>query len=182
MKQYLIVIFCLFLLACDKMKASQSSNYVELDRGVAGGASMGSKNLNALRQHGIVLADSREGTSVIIPADKVFVEQVDRVVINPEFQPVLNELVTVLKAYPEIKLSVIGHTDGVMSRALEAQQSDAYAQAIANYLTIAGISATRIDKVGGVGSRQPIVDDSYNKFEERQVNRRVEVVTSQPLR
>ncbi len=182
MKQYLLVILCLFLFGCEQFKMYQARSYAELERGVAGGVSYGNRSLDPLKKHGIILADSRDGTSVILPADKVFVEQVDRVIINPEFQPALNELVYVLQAYPNVKLSVIGHTDGVMSRDLEAKQSDAYAQAVADYLTAAGINATRIQQVRGVGNRQPIVDDYYNKFEERQVNRRVEVVTAQPLK
>ncbi len=164
------------------MGLAERQSFPPFKRGVSEGVVLGTRDLDSLKDYGIVLADSNQGTSVILPADRVFVEQVDRVVINPEFQPALNQLAYVLKAYPALKLSVVGHTDGVMSRDLEAMQSQAYAQAVANYLMSAGISGTRFTEVRGVGSREPIVEENYDKFVQRQVNRRVEVITAHPLK
>lgn len=176
----LILMIC-FVCGCEQMGLAVRKPYPEQWRGVALGDDLGYRKIDSLKDQGIVVADTLGGTAVILPADVFFSEQVDRVVINPNFQPVLNQLVYILKAYPKGKISVIGHSDDVMSRGLQQRQSQAYAVAIAEYLTSAGISPLRIQNVSGVGSSEPIFE-SENSFEDRQMNRRVEIISAIPLR
>jgi len=171
----------MFVTGCEQTGLAVRKPYPEQWRGVALGEDLGFRKLDSLKDQGVVIADTREGTAVILPADVFFSEQVDRVVINPNFQPVLNQLVYVLKGYPKGKISVIGHSDDVMNTGLQQKQSQAYAAAIAEYLTAAGISPLRIQSVTGVGSSQPIFDHE-SSFQDRQMNRRVEVISAIPIR
>lgn len=182
MKIFVALLFALiFLAGCEQTGLAVRKPYPEQWRGVAFGEDLGYRKIDSLKDEGVVIADTAGGTAVILPADVFFSEQVDRVVINPNFQPVLNQLVYILKGYPKSKISVIGHSDDVMTKALQQQQSQAYAVAIADYLTAAGISPLRIQSVNGVGATQPIFNNE-STFQDRQMNRRVEIISSLPLK
>lgn len=176
-----VIMMLIFLTGCEQTGLAVRKPYPEQWRGVAFGDDIGFRKLDSLKDEGVIIADTLGGTAVILPADVFFSEQVDRVVINPNFQPVLNQLVYILKGYPKGKISVIGHSDDVMNKALQQKQSQAYAAAIAEYLTAAGISPLRIQSVNGVGATQPIFDNE-SSFEDRQMNRRVEVISALPLK
>lgn len=182
MKYYIpLLLTLIFVTGCEQTGLAVRKPYPEQFRGVAFGDDLGYRKIDSLKSEGVIIADTLGGTAVILPADVFFSEQVDRVVINPNFQPVLNQLVYILKGYPKGKISVIGHSDDVMNKALQQKQSQAYAVAIADYLTSAGISPLRIQAVDGVGSTQPIFNDE-SSFEDRQMNRRVEVISALPLK
>jgi outer membrane protein OmpA-like peptidoglycan-associated protein len=182
MRTILILILTLFLLTgCEFLSGINTSHFPEQQqRGVIDGVKLGQRSLKELQQYGIILADSTDGTHIIIPTDKLFRETIDRVTINPDFQPVLNQLVYVLQGYTKINLQVVGHTDGVMTDDLEEQKSSEYAYVLTNYLTSAGISPLRITSVRGVGSSQPI--DRNNNVMARSINRRVEIITDAPIK
>ena len=176
----MLTLTLIFLSGCDSMGLTEHKMYPEQWRGIAGGQDLGFRKLDSLKDKGVVLADGREGSIIILPADVFFSEQVERVVINPNFQTTLNDIVYVLKGYPKSKLSVIGHSDDIMTRSLQQRQSQAYAQAIADYLTSAGISPLRITTVAGVGSSQPI--SMGNSYTDHQLNRRVEIISAIPIK
>jgi outer membrane protein OmpA-like peptidoglycan-associated protein len=179
MRWFILSLFTLFLVGCEFLSGINTTQFPEQTRGVVNGVPFGARHLKPLQKYGIVLADSRDGTHIIIPADKLFAETIDRVTINPNFQQPLNELIHVLKGYPKVNLTIVGHTDGVASAALEKKKSSEYAYAVANYLTSAGISPTRIVSVQGVGDREPI--DRNNDLVARAINRRVEIIADQPI-
>lgn len=176
---FMMISFCLVLIGCEVLSGINTSQFEPSERGVADGVQLGPRRLVTLQQYGVVLADSREGTHIVLPADRVFHQSVDRVIINPDYQSVLNDLVHILQAYPKVKLEVVGHSDNVMSPSLGDRRSSEYANVVANYLTAAGISPTRITSVRGVGSRQPI--DRKNNLAARSLNRRVEIITDFPI-
>src|SRR5579872_4470342 len=99
-----LCILMLFIAACQDMSQiagfSVNKKYPEMMRGVANGDPFGYRTLDSLKEKGIVLADTREGTAIVLPADKFLIDQVNRVVINPNYQSALNDLVHVLEAYP----------------------------------------------------------------------------------
>lgn len=176
----LFVGYVLTLIVACAPGASLQKEPPALQRGVAQGVVVDEyKQFDALQQYGIFIADSREGTHVILPGDKLFIRTVPNVVIQPDFYVALNELAYILKAYPKISVSVIGHTSNTMSERMQLEVSYNEARTVSDYLMTAGVSGGRIDRVAGVGDRQPIAE---NDFAGRQVNRRVEVIVHAPLK
>ena len=87
---------------------------------------------------------------------------------------ILNQVVTVLKDYPEITLSIEGHTDSKGSNAYNQKLSTKRAAAVREYLTRkGGISSSRLTSKGW-GEERPI--DTNRTDEGRAANRRVEFV------
>ena len=82
----------------------------------------------------------------------------------------LNQIVKIMKDYPDFKLKIEGHTDNVEKNADDL--SEQRATAVKTYLVSKGISADRIE-VEGNGSSTPITDN--NTTAGRAKNRRVEV-------
>jgi outer membrane protein OmpA-like peptidoglycan-associated protein len=91
----------------------------------------------------------------------------------PDAQPVLAQVVAMLKADPALKLSVEGHTDGVGAAKTNQALSQQRAAAVVAALTQAGIAANRLKAVG-YGASKPV--DSNETTEGRAKNRRVELV------
>lgn len=175
----LLTLSCL-LMGCEFLTGINTDYIPEQERGVVDGVNLGPRKVSELQKHGIIIADTREGTIIILPADRLFAETIDRVTINPDFQPALNEMIHILQGYPKVSISIVGHTDGVMTPDLEKTKSSQYAYAVSNYLTSAGLSPTRIKSVRGASSTQRI--DKNENLEARHINRRVEIITSAPLR
>jgi OmpA-OmpF porin, OOP family len=85
--------------------------------------------------------------------------------------PLLDRAVEVLKAYPEIKLEISGHTDNRGKADFNRDLSQKRADAVRNYLISRGIAGERVVSVG-YGLDKPIAD---NKTESgRSKNRRTE--------
>jgi len=93
--------------------------------------------------------------------------------ILPESQPLIVQIVTLLRKRPALKIGVEGHTDNTGTPAANRQLSLARAQSVVAALTAAGIGANRLTPAG-FGQDKPIAD---NRTEEgRAKNRRVELV------
>jgi outer membrane protein OmpA-like peptidoglycan-associated protein len=93
--------------------------------------------------------------------------------ILPESQPIIDEIVSVLKQRPNLRIGVEGHTDNTGTPAFNKTLSDARAKAVVEAIAAAGIGSNRLDPVG-YGQERPIAD---NRTEEgRAKNRRVELV------
>lgn len=96
--------------------------------------------------------------------------------LQPESTPVLKEIASTLKKYPDLKILIEGHTDNVGSAASNLTLSDARAAAVKAALTAQyGIDATRIT-TKGFGDTKPAVPNTTSAG--RAQNRRVEVVKS----
>lgn len=92
--------------------------------------------------------------------------------ILPQSYPILDEVVRLLKANPEIKLlSIEGHTDNQGTNDYNDRLSHSRALAVRYYLINKGIQHERLTATG-YGSRRPLV--SNDTEEGRQRNRRVE--------
>ncbi len=93
--------------------------------------------------------------------------------IKGESQKTVDQLAEMLKASPEIKISIEGHTDNVGTPAANLLLSQNRATAVVKSLVALGISNTRLSSKGW-GQTKGITD---NKTEEdRAKNRRVEIV------
>ena len=94
--------------------------------------------------------------------------------IEGESTPTLKEIGDMLKAHPELKLTIEGHTDNVGDAAANQTLSEQRAAAVAQYLeTTYQIDASRL-ATKGYGATKPVA--SNDTPEGRQQNRRVELV------
>lgn len=94
--------------------------------------------------------------------------------IQPESTPTLKEIGDMLKAHPDLNLTIEGHTDNVGSAAANQTLSEQRAAAVKTYLvSTLGIPATRLS-TKGYGASKPVSPNTT--AEGRQNNRRVELV------
>jgi outer membrane protein OmpA-like peptidoglycan-associated protein len=97
----------------------------------------------------------------------------NRAQLLPDAMPIIQEVVSVMKTTPDLKLDVDGHTDGIGSADYNQKLSEARAAAVVASLTAAGIDPGRL-KPAGFGASQPIADN--DSAQGRAENRRVELV------
>jgi outer membrane protein OmpA-like peptidoglycan-associated protein len=94
-------------------------------------------------------------------------------IIKPESKAIIEQIVQMLKANPDLKISVEGHTDNVGNPKSNKVLSDERARAVVTAIVAQGIDAKCLSAVG-YGQDKPIAD---NKTEDgRAKNRRVELV------
>ena len=93
--------------------------------------------------------------------------------IKPESMGIIEQIAAVLKAHPELKVSIEGHTDNVGTPQSNKTLSQQRARSVVNAVAQKGIAADRMTAVGW-GQEKPVAD---NRSEEGKAkNRRVEVV------
>ena len=93
--------------------------------------------------------------------------------IKPESQPVIAQIVEMLRTAPDLKIGVEGHTDNVGTPQANKTLSDQRAAAVVAAVVKQGIDVKRLG-TAGFGQDKPIAD---NKTEDgRAKNRRVELV------
>ncbi len=85
--------------------------------------------------------------------------------------PILDEVVTLMKSRPDIRIGVYGHTDNKGAHDLNMKLSGARAKAVMDYLVSHGIAASRLESQG-FGPDKPIA--SNDTPQGRAKNRRVE--------
>jgi OOP family OmpA-OmpF porin len=84
---------------------------------------------------------------------------------------ILNEIASALRANPQLKVTVEGHTDSTGSRAFNMDLSQRRAQAVVDYLVNKGVSPQRLS-AKGYGPDRPIADNGTKLG--RSKNRRVQ--------
>ncbi|MBW6484923.1 MAG: outer membrane beta-barrel domain-containing protein [Syntrophobacterales bacterium] len=96
----------------------------------------------------------------------------DKAVVKKQYYNEINELATVLKKYPELKIAIEGHTDSIGKAAYNEKLSQRRAEAVMNYLIKQSeIAAARLS-AKGYGEARPIASNATKAG--RQKNRRVE--------
>ncbi|RZL37479.1 MAG: OmpA family protein [Rubrivivax sp.] len=141
-----------------------------------------SKHLEDKRE---ALARASEGTGVEVartddnrlklnvPSDVSF--DTGRADIKPQMRPVLDEIGRNLD--PNVRVTVVGHTDSTGSDSINDPLSRERALAVRDYLNARGISASRIG-VAGRGSHEPVASNDTEQG--RAANRRVEIFLAEP--
>ena len=127
-----------------------------------------------------------EATSALLPASelkqqldtagKVALQvnfATDKADILPDSRPQIEQVVTLLKDDPALKLSVNGHTDNTGDATHNQQLSEARAAAVVAALTAGGIDGSRL-QAKGFGQTEPVADNATEDGKAR--NRRVELV------
>jgi outer membrane protein OmpA-like peptidoglycan-associated protein len=84
---------------------------------------------------------------------------------------VLDEIVALLRANPDVRVEIVGHTDSDGSESSNQTLSEQRAQSVANYLTQKGIPAASLS-TSGMGETSPVV--SNTTAEGKAQNRRIE--------
>jgi len=85
----------------------------------------------------------------------------------------LDELASVMNAYPKVYIKVVGHTDNEGDANKNKKLSDSRAKSVKAYLIGKGIVGRRIE-TAGMGSLSPIGDNNTEAGKAQ--NRRVEVI------
>ena len=93
--------------------------------------------------------------------------------LRQEAQLGLAKVSVILEQYPEMHISVEGHTDNVGSEDYNLKLSEKRAQSVYDFLVSQGVPAERLD-TKGYGMTQPVA--SNETAEGRQKNRRVDLV------
>lgn len=130
------------------------------------------------------LARASEGTGVQVartddnrlklnvPSDVSF--DTGRADIKPQMRPVLDEVGRNLD--PNVRLTIVGHTDSTGGDAVNDPLSRERALAVRDYLASRGVSTSRVSVVGR-GSHEPVASNETESG--RAANRRVEIFLSE---
>lgn len=123
------------------------------------------------------LEEALGATNDIVTLSDRFLFDFDSAELRPSAAASLDTLVEILND-TENPVSVIGHTDGMGSDAVNQPLSEDRAQAVADYLVDQGIAESRIT-TEGKGSSDPVADNTHadgrDNPEGRAENRRVEI-------
>jgi len=92
--------------------------------------------------------------------------------IRPDSDPVLQNVLGILNARPDLKLEIQGHTDNVGGDEYNQKLSESRAASVVTWLTNKGIAQARLT-AHGYGMKQPIADNGSDEGRAR--NRRVEL-------
>ena len=95
----------------------------------------------------------------------------NKATIKPEFQPLFDNALEVLKLNPNLRVEVIGHTDSIGPAAYNQKLSVRRAQAVKDYLVKHGVDPSRLI-VKGKGESEPARSNDTEAG--RAFNRRVE--------
>ena len=95
----------------------------------------------------------------------------DKSVIKPEFVPVLDEAVDILKKHADKKVEIQGHTDSIGTEAYNEKLGMRRADAVKMYLVDKGVTAENLT-TQSFGESNPVADNDTK--EGRAMNRRVE--------
>jgi outer membrane protein OmpA-like peptidoglycan-associated protein len=97
----------------------------------------------------------------------------DKATIKTESQPIIDQIAALMKANPDLKVGIEGHTDNTGKADRNKKLSDERAKAVVAAVAAKGIAAARMIPAG-FGQDRPVAD---NRSEEgRAKNRRVEIV------
>tara|TARA_B100000809_G_scaffold253421_1_gene289411 strand:+ start:5890 stop:7275 length:1386 start_codon:yes stop_codon:yes gene_type:complete len=95
--------------------------------------------------------------------------------IKEQSASVLNDIIGIMKEYPNARFLVEGHADNVGSDELNQKLSQSRASSVTDYLIDNGIASSRLEYIG-FGEERPL--DSNNTRDGRANNRRVEISLS----
>lgn len=91
---------------------------------------------------------------LLFSADKIFFSTASARIL-PESYPHLNEIVTILKSYPELRLKISAHADTRGNSAYNLKLSQKRALSVVHFLTAKGIKPYRLHALG-FGDTKPV--------------------------
>lgn len=125
----------------------------------------------------------RDGDNLVLRMPSGITFAYDRADVQPQFQPTLNDVASVLAQYPKTYIDVYGHTDSDGTDTYNQGLSERRAQSVASYLTSHGVQSARI-ATRGYGETQPIAsnDTEAGKASNRRVEIKIAPVTESDIR
>ena len=131
---------------------------------------------------GTGVAVVREGDNLVLRMPSGISFAHDDATLQPQFQPVLNDVASTLAAYPKTYIDVLGHTDSDGSDAYNQGLSERRARAVGDYLSAHQVKPARI-AIRGYGESQPIASNmtEEGKAKNRRVEIRIVPVTEGPV-
>ncbi|MGQ0618581.1 MAG: OmpA family protein [Panacagrimonas sp.] len=117
----------------------------------------------------ITLAGCKAGDTIVLRGVNF---DFDKASLTTNAKTILDQVVEALKARPDVKVEIQGHTDGKGSDAYNQRLSERRAQSVKQYLVGHGIDTARTTSVG-LGEAVPVADNETD--EGRELNRRVEL-------
>jgi outer membrane protein OmpA-like peptidoglycan-associated protein len=96
----------------------------------------------------------------------------DKAVLKPESEGTLQQVLSLLKDAPDLRIAIAGHTDSQSTDTYNLDLSKRRALAVVKWLTDKGIAASRLE-AQGFGESQPVADN--DSAAGRALNRRVEI-------
>ncbi|MEM9341133.1 MAG: OmpA family protein [Bacteroidota bacterium] len=118
----------------------------------------------------ISLEPIKKGTKVVL--NNIFFET-SKAELKPISYVELSKAIDLMKKNPGMKIEVGGHTDSQGADATNLSLSQRRAQAVVDYMVLAGVESARLI-AKGYGESQPIADNTTKKG--RAKNRRTEFV------
>lgn len=114
----------------------------------------------------------RQGDNITLNMPGAITFAFDSANLQPQFQPVLDNVAQTLNQYNQTVIEVAGHTDSVGSDAYNQKLSVDRANSVARYLSSRGVGMQRMI-VTGAGETRPIASNDTEAG--RAQNRRVEI-------
>lgn len=154
---------------------NNGSSALGLAVGALLGAPIGSYNdtegaVRQLASEGITVIRLGDIVEVVIPHDLVFDPEASE--LTNQAEPLLNQVVKLLVQYPDVNMTVIGHSDDLDLEDDQMTRSKLQAEAIMSYLWSHGIAINRLNFYG-VGATE--TDASLKYANGQSYNRRVVV-------
>lgn len=101
----------------------------------------------------------------------------DKAILKPSSQKIIDQVATMLKAHPDIQLSIEGHTDSDGTETYNQELSQKRATAVKAALVKKGIAKERL-RSKGMGESKPVANNATEEGKAK--NRRVEFVLINP--
>src|SRR5690606_1914892 len=90
-----------------------------------------------------------------------------------EYEQRMSRIARALKARPELRMQIIGHTDNIGDEDVNLRVAEQRVQTVSHYVTRRGISNDRIEVIAA-GLQEPVATNEVK--EGRDLNRRVETI------
>lgn len=125
------------------------------------------------RTEGTGVVVERQGDEILLTMPSGITFGHDRADIQPQFQPVLDQIAQTLATYPSTMIDIHGHTDSTGTHEYNLGLSQRRAQSVASYLSSRGVQSVRM-ATQGHGETRLLVNPERTEAD-RQANRRVEI-------
>jgi len=159
-------------------EAQQATSQAELDKAVKQKALLEAEKvelrIQLLRQFNVILQTRDTARGLIVNVSDVLFDT-GKYSLRPLAREKLAKVAGIVSGHPGLKLDVEGHTDNVGGDDYNQQFSEHRGEAVREYLTQQGMTASSVTSKG-FGKAQPVA--SNDTADGRQQNRRVELVIS----
>ncbi len=121
---------------------------------------------------GVDVTEVDNGQAILVNLPDGVTFDVDSSTLKPQFRTTLDQIAQSLQSYPDSLIDVYGHTDSTGSDQYNQALSQRRAQTVADYLTMRGVSVSRV-RSQGYGETMPVATNDTDAG--RALNRRVEI-------